>query len=46
MLDFANGISDPLAHLLPRQAVKHKSEQYGKSGAESVTWNTHALELE
>lgn len=41
-----NGISDPLAHPLLRQAVKHKSEQYGKSGAESVTWNIHALELE
>jgi hypothetical protein len=36
-------ISDPLAHPPPRQAVKPKSGQYAKSGAESVTWNTHGL---
>jgi hypothetical protein len=41
-----NGISDPLARLPPRQAVKHRNGPYAKSGAESVTWNTHALELE
>lgn len=46
VLDLANDISDPLAHLQPSQAAKHRSGQYAKSGAESVIWNTHDPELE
>jgi hypothetical protein len=37
---FLINIPDPLAPLPPRQAVKHKSGQFAKSGVESVTWNT------
>lgn len=40
-----NRIPDPLAPPPPRLAVRHKSGQCVKYGAESVTWNIHDREL-